>query len=184
MQFLYISLITVLRNFQKDKKITLQSKETTLKENKTIFFLFTHISSDRMSPRTSLFDLIIIVQVHVNILVRIIHLAKTHITEHCKNVNMLQNISMTNTKGIVMYQPRRRGCLERSKHYFLMILTIVCYTQILQVLDPGSLTQNSTFCQTQLSRNLNLSPADRNIQFPKQCSLFKILDNGHSSRAI
>lgn len=167
MQFLYISMITVLRNFQKHKKITLQSTETTLKENKTIFFLFTHACSDRMSPRTSLFDLIIIVQKDVNTLVRIMHLAKTHFTEHCKNINKLQKISVINTTETMKYQPRRRGCLERPKHSFLMVHIIVCYAQILQVLGSGSMTQNSTFCQTQLSRNLNFSPAGRNIQFPK-----------------
>jgi hypothetical protein len=62
----------------------LQSRETTLKENKTIYLLFMHICSDRMSPRTSLFDPIIIVQRDVNTLVRITHLATTHFTEHCK----------------------------------------------------------------------------------------------------
>jgi len=120
-------MITVFRNRQKDKKITLQSRETTLKENKTIFFLFTDICSDRMSPRTSLFDLIIIVQIDMNTLVRIMHLAKTHCTEHCKNINKLQNISVTNTTETAKYRPRRRGCLERPKHFFLMIHKIVCY---------------------------------------------------------
>ena len=183
MQFLYISMITVWRNFQKDKKITLQSRETTLKENKTIFFLFTHISSDRMSPRTSQFDLIITGQKDMNTLVRITHLAKTHFTEHSKNINKLQNISVINTTETVKYQPRRRGCLERPKHSFLMIHTIVCYGQILQVLGSGLMTQNSTLSDS-TQQELQLFTADRNIQFPKHCSLFKILVDRHSSKTI